>query len=162
MILLLSVVFLITFSSCSTQRTTITDYVHDTLVVKSVQHDSIFREVVRYDTFIVTKMVEVETIIRQDSAGKELSRETNRTVNNDTYKSCGVTDKDYQEMLRQDSVASSVNRDKQVETVKEQATVSWWAKLWQKVKMCAWMVCGFIIGFVIGIFWSRIKQVLHL
>lgn len=97
-IVLVCVGWSLLLSGCSTKKCLASDttFVSDSSVVRStsssvdsvVQSTSTVKESeknhseITHDSIFVSQVIERETIIRQDSSGKELSRETNTTITN--------------------------------------------------------------------------------
>lgn len=158
-IVLVCVGWSLLLSGCSTKKCLASDttFVSDFSVVRSTSSsvDSIVQSAssvktteknhseIIHDSVLVSQVIERETIIRQDSNGKELSRETNTTITNNRdrvrdskqltdSKETGQTNTDCNLVSKQQTSNDSVSAKKENKNKVEQPTIqqeSVWARI---------------------------------
>lgn len=158
-IVLVCVGWSLLLSGCSTKKCLASDttFVSDSLVVRStsssvdsiVQSTSTVKAIekkhseITHDSVFISQIIEREIIIRQDSGGKELSRETNTTITNnrdrvrDSKQVVGIketeqTNTDCNLVSKQNTSSDSVFFKKENKSKVEQTTIqqeSVWARI---------------------------------
>lgn len=146
LIMLLCLAWASLLSGCSTKKSAVSDFVQssDSLVMRSssIQQDSVIndsisviaseknRQVFVHDSTWSSQIIERTTIIRQDSCGRELSRETNTTITNNRDRFKEISEKNH-DML---STNTNVNNNRIVKDEKNKDLVSAKKKLENKSK----------------------------
>lgn len=134
-------------SGCSTKKSAVSDSVQssDSLVMRSssIQQDSVVNDSVSviasekkhqvfvHDSTWSSQIIERTTIIRQDSSGRELSRETNTTITNNRDRFKKISEKDNDVL----STNINVNNNRIIKGEKNKDLVSAKKKLEDKSKV---------------------------
>lgn len=146
LIMLLCLAWASLLSGCSTKKSAVSDSVQssDSLVMRSssIQQDSVINDSISViasekkqqvfvrDSTWSSQIIERTTIIRQDSCGRELSRETNTTITNNRDRFKEISEKNH-DML---STNTNVNNIRIAKDEKNKELVSAKKKLENKSK----------------------------
>lgn len=129
-------------SSVRSTSSTVDSVLSETSSVKAIEKK--YSEFI-HDSVFVSQVIERETIIRQDSSGKELSRETNTTITNNRDRKRNVeqtsegketsqTNTDNHLVSKQQSQLDSVSSKSKFKSKTEQVTIQEQGNIWTRGK----------------------------